>query len=111
MALRNWSNINLIQLEAKGSKRFRLYTLTYLPSVSGCFTIWCLVRSEGPSRSHMCMKICNSTWYTLSIALELIISFVGSGRREKTYWSPYIDDSSPQLPGTRSWNTVVNRDV
>ena len=59
----------------------------------------------------MCMNICNNTWHTVSMALELKYSFVGYGRIENVHWSHYIDDSTPQIPGTRSWNTVMNRDV
>lgn len=111
MGLRNWPNMNPTLLEALGSKEFRLYTLPYPPVALAYFRIRCFIWSGGPSRSRLCMNICNNAWQTLSMAPELRVSFVGSGRREKTYRRPCIDDSTPYIPGTRSWNTVVNRDV
>lgn len=49
MASRNWPNINLVLLEAKGSREFGYRTLTYPLLASGYLKIRCFILSGGPS--------------------------------------------------------------
>ena len=107
MALRNWPNINLIPLQANSNKEFRCYTLLdrHLRRVTARYGG--SIKSSEPSRSHMGMNIFINTWHTLSMALEFRVSIVEAGRKENMCWSPYINESTIQLAGTRSWNTVV----
>ena len=49
MTWRNWPNITLVLVDAKGSKEFGYCTLTYPPLASGYFKIRCFILSGGHS--------------------------------------------------------------